>query len=90
MQFVDTLPPRINRNAGRPVAYQPEAAELRRNPGRWALVNTCETPKSAVSQASAIRTGNLVAFQPAGAFEAQSRGQAVYARFLTETERNTL
>ncbi|MGS2809488.1 hypothetical protein [Nocardia sp. MW-W600-9] len=90
MQFVDTLPPRVVRAPGRPAAYQEEASGLRDNPGKWGLVLTAATTKSAVAQASAIRTGGLRAFTPAGAFEATNRGSDVYARFITTTERTSL
>ncbi|MFD3463864.1 hypothetical protein ACFWVM_29460 [Nocardia fluminea] len=90
MELLNTLPPRVARASGRPASYLEEAAELEANKGQWGRVMTCATPKRALAQASAIRKGNLVAFQPAGTYEADTRDTAVWARYIPETERNAL
>ena len=59
-----------------------EAAELRANPKRWALIITRPTDKSASQFAFRIRNGLNAAWRPAGTFEAVSRGCDVYARYM--------
>ena len=62
------------------------AAKLRARPGEWALILRAASP----TIAEQIRKGGLVAFRPAGAYEAVSRrnGNAsakrveIYARYV--------
>ncbi|MFJ5532382.1 hypothetical protein [Streptomyces sp. NPDC093261] len=65
--------------------YEAMAAELRRNPGRWAVIKLAETQQSAATIAYAIRCGRYPAFRPAEQWDTRSRtvdGEfRVYARF---------
>lgn len=55
-----------------------EAAELRAHPGQWAMLK--HSNKWPGNLAYNIRTGRLLPFKPAGAFEAvQSKGQILGA-----------
>ena len=49
------------------------AAELRENPGKWALVGTAPTKGAAAAKAYQIKTAKAVPFTPAGSFDATSR-----------------
>lgn len=82
MKFVDELPPQLQ--SGSPPRYLKEAAKLRANPGKWALLTVTNGAASAYSLGNAIRTGTYVAFRPQGAFEASCRGADVYARYVGE------
>lgn len=66
--------------------YAPIAQQLRRSPGRWALIRTCHNMATARCLASALRRGQMPAFRPLGSFEALHRmvdGEPrVYARFV--------
>jgi hypothetical protein len=62
------------------------AAELRANPGGWAVIAESVAWSYAGGIAGQIKAGRLAAFRPAGAFEAQTRTVAqsyiVYARYV--------
>lgn len=60
------------------------ADELRRRPGRWAVVKEYDSVPSAGAYAGQIRNGVTRAWQPEGAFEAVSRKGKVYARYIGE------
>lgn len=64
------------------VAWVEEVAELRANPGRWALLVEKGTRHGATSMVYTINSGQLKAFRPPGDFEACARQGAVYARYL--------
>lgn len=97
MEFSEELPQSPSRRSGR---YAAEAAEAQAEPGLWGLL-TVITPKHASDVkragtrarllAHAVRTGRLVAFRPAGSFEASTRSRsdevngkqyAVYVRYM--------
>jgi hypothetical protein len=61
-----------------------EAAELRDRPKEWAVVATKPTASTAAAMALNVRSGLLRAFQPAGSFEAISRGCDVWVRYVGE------
>ena len=67
--------------------WRDEAAELRANPGRWALLTQTEGNK-ARNLVVQIKMGRLQAFRPAGTFEATARAGSVYARFLPDHTRH--
>lgn len=46
------------------------ARELKKNPGRWAVLSE----RGSATTAHQIRNGRLAAYRPAGAFEATTRG----------------
>ena len=71
---------------GRSQILLTEAAELRANPKRWALIITRPTDKSASQFAFRIRNGLNAAWRPAGTFEAVSRGCDVYARYVGDPD----
>lgn len=62
------------------------AAELRAEPGRWAVVNESGHQGAGSGMASTIGLGLTVEFTPAGTFEAVSRKvdgiTTVYARYV--------
>lgn len=64
------------------VAWADDAATLRTRPRKWAFLTERSTRHGATSLASAINTGQLKAFRPAGDFEACARHGAVWARYL--------
>ncbi len=72
-------PPETGRRYGAPQAWVEEAARLRENPGRWALLAEDLSERQAVDVAANIRRGRLVAFRP-GRFEARSHKGSVWAR----------
>lgn len=51
----------------------PLADELRARPGEWALVHEGTSPGQATGMATHIRLGQVMAFSPAGDFDAVSR-----------------
>ncbi|MCG6493389.1 hypothetical protein [Kitasatospora sp. A2-31] len=70
-----------------PLRHQPIADGLQALPGEWGLVGNYVWQGAAKTAARSIETGRLVAYQPAGSFEAQvrigSEGDAlVYARYI--------
>ncbi len=90
-------PPRGGRAPGsrstRPHRYTRLAAALRRRPRDWAVVAEFPNPRDAVQHnasnlATAIRSGQTLAWSPAGTFEATIRRAGdttvVYARYLGE------
>lgn len=80
-------PPSLRDGAGRKRSdrFSDVAAELRAHPGRWAVIEeAAERKQSAL--ANHIRQGAILAFAPAGDFDAVSRrvggSNRVYACFL--------
>ena len=73
---------------GRPPSadYRALAEDLKKNPGKWALVGE----NMSVSIGSHISSGRIKAFQPAGTFEGVVRGtkngraEKVFARYIGE------
>lgn len=73
------------------------ASELRKNPGRWALIAAKTTSGNGLS--TMIRKGEGRVFSPPGAFEATTRAAGktddgkrlvdVYARFIGESADST-
>lgn len=82
-------PPPRTRASGR-LDWQPVAEELRRHPGRWALVWECSRrdadERRARGLSSGITTATLTAFRPAGSFNSSTRMSdsdvKVYAVYL--------
>lgn len=64
------------------ISWQREAHELRTRPTHWARLTERTTSHSARSMVYQINSGALVAFQPAGDFEACARDNVVWARYL--------
>lgn len=64
------------------VSWLVEAQQLRSRPGMWARIADRNTKHSARSMVWQIHTGALLAFRPAGDFEASARDGAVWARYL--------
>jgi hypothetical protein len=62
-----------------------EANQLRKHPGRWAILATAKSALAAGQQANAVRKGIYQAFRPSGEFEATNRGNLVYARYVGNT-----
>lgn len=67
--------------------WGPVADELRAQPGRWALV----AEGVSASMSTAFKRGRIIAFQPAGSFEAVTRnvvdGRAdIYARYVGKSD----
>ncbi len=58
------------------------AAELRKNPGKWAVFMDCDGINAASVKAYKINKGVLVAFRPKGAYEAYSQDVRVCARYV--------
>lgn len=62
------------------------AHQLRARSGEWAVVKSCLTAEQAAGLAGRIRKGEIVAFAPAGEFEAITRqspgGREVYVRHV--------
>lgn len=56
-----------------PIRHRPIADSLREAPGTWGHVGDYPARYNAVSLANHIRTGRLVAYRPAGSFEAEVR-----------------
>ena len=86
-------PPPRRRSAGRR-DWSTVARELRSRPGEWARIfeageGDVESER-AKSITQGVRTANLTAFAPRGAFESAYRSEsdrsAVYARFVGEGE----
>lgn len=79
-------PPPRERSAPANVQHSDVAEFLEGNPGQWAKVKVCTTVTQAGSFASNIRHGRLLAFQPAGKYEAVTRKEAVYARYVESAD----
>lgn len=84
-------PPSSRSNGGghsRGSHLAPLADELRSQPGRWALVHEGDSGGAATGMACHIRLGQVLAFTPAGGFDAVSRRvdgrHRVYAIYLGE------
>lgn len=84
LEFVDELPPRPERRNRGLVEMKRIAAELRRNPNRWAVVYRGPTPNAARVKASQIRGGRTATFGLG--FDAEAREidgkQVVFAKFI--------
>lgn len=65
-------PPRSLGGGGSPAKYLELAAELKANPGKWAVLRMYDTPARAYSAANHVRIGGLVGFEDGG-FEAVGR-----------------
>lgn len=78
-------PPRASNTPGRTTKWRKIAAELKANPGRWAVVDTKANQHLSAQSAYLINRGQLAGLSP-GEFEAVSRlvdGEArVYARYV--------
>lgn len=79
-------PPKTPGGPGKPkplVAHELIAVQLRREPGRWALIVEGYAHSS---MGSLISRGKIRAYEPAGSFEAVARvgdnGHNIYARFI--------
>ena len=77
--------------AGRHGKWREEAAELKANPGKWALLTTFggrENNHNARTMAANVKSGRYASFRPRGHFEATSAITAdgtateVYARYI--------
>jgi hypothetical protein len=80
MEFVNSLPADGRNKYDWPVIFE----ELRQNPGVWGVVtgtNVIENPDAAQAAARNIRRGN-VGGAILGEFEATTRGNTVYARYV--------
>jgi hypothetical protein len=82
-------PPGRSNGGGKRESYlAPLADELRANPGRWALVHIGDSSGQATGMATHIARGQVLAFAPAGDFDAVSRRvdgrHRVYAVYLGE------
>lgn len=68
------------------VSHKAVAAQLRTQPGEWGPVGDYSSSASAVGIVSHIRTAFLVAYRPAGAYEARTEmvdeGTRVHARYV--------
>ena len=77
MQWREPVRPRLT--------HKDRAAELKKNPGQWAVVAFPKNWKSAQSLASSIRHGHWPPYAPAGTFEAvagkEGRRYVIYARY---------
>jgi hypothetical protein len=81
LEFVEELPK--SARSYHSSAYEQEATELKDNPGLWAVVKVFEKNPNASAFAFSVRNGKLKSFQPAGDFQARTRGGEVWARFVT-------
>lgn len=73
-------------------AWHQVAADLRAHahdhPGQWWLLDRVfVSPHTAKCTARDIRNGRIVAFRPAGHYDASSHGDRVKARYLGPTRR---
>lgn len=78
-------PPPARRGNGR-VNHADVARKLKARPNEWAIVNTYPNSRTSGAVASSIRTGQVTAYLPRGAWEAVSRlvdgEHRVYARYV--------
>jgi len=63
-----------------------DAARLIAQPGEWVRIGTYPTSGTAKTTAYHIRKGRLVAYRPAGDFDATARGTDVWARYLGDPD----
>jgi hypothetical protein len=93
-------PPRGKAGYRHRYSYQEAAAELRANPGRWAIIATFDDRKptrdrnrstgnvQARNLAKNLKNGLLASFRPAGSFDAVTRlsdeGYQVWASYRAE------
>lgn len=85
-------PPAAHSAAGKPKhprrtdKWRTVATELRRRPGEWAVLLEAERFGNGGGIAGQIKAGALIAFRPAGAFDATTRTvdglYTVYARYV--------
>lgn len=80
-------PPASKRGA-KSTRHRDVVAQLKARPGEWARIRTGTTRASVDSCAQQIRTGRLVAYNPAGTFEAVGRtvegAYVVFARYIAK------
>ena len=79
--------------SSRPGAWTEEAAELRENPSRWAVIAEYSEDQKvkAYDLVGMIKRGKAVAFRPSGSFDAVTRRspdgtQVVYAMYAGEED----
>lgn len=77
-------PPDRRTRRAEPRQWLAEAAALKTNPKRWALLRTAPTDKIARGWASQARIGAKFAFRPAEAWEFKTSGCDIYARYVGE------
>jgi len=76
LRWVDELPPPENGRARGRHDHDAIAAALRQKPGQWAML-----PDAPGSLAGQIHYGSVIAYRPAGSYEAHIRQGNVYARY---------
>ena len=81
-------PPAQGRPGRPPGKHAALAAEMRANPGRWALIGQYGTS----GLAGVVRNGKIACYAPAGSFETATRKRTdgrwdIYARFVGEVTR---
>lgn len=90
MRWVAELPDlKYGRRTAKNAKWRWESDQLRRHPGRWAILGTAKNAVAAGAQANSIRRGVYQAFRPAFSFEATSRGNLVYARWVGNKSEET-
>lgn len=83
IEFVDEPPPSRGRwDGARRREMQKFAAELKENPGRWAIYPWPTGKEAARAMASRISNGHIATF--AKGFSAVSRGDVVYVSYEEE------
>lgn len=91
VRWEDPPPPARGKGGGGPGVFRSRydsiAAELRANPGRWAVVDVVDTARErGGGLVTQITGGHLLCFKPAGDFEAVGRWRGAvlttYARYL--------
>jgi hypothetical protein len=85
--FEELPPAAATRGGSAPSRHHMEAAaRLRESPGKWAVVKKPGTSLAARAAAHQIRSGSIVAYRPAGAYDAVARAVdgefRVYARYI--------
>jgi hypothetical protein len=78
-------PPATARQSRNPDRYAAEAAELKANPGKWAVLTEAKTRSAAYSVKRGVEKATYPAFSPAGTYEAKTvsadGSTAVYVRY---------
>jgi hypothetical protein len=80
--------PPASKRGPRTTKHADAAAEMRANPGRWALVGG---PAKSCGSANLIRSAKVSAYAPAGSFETTTRRRPdgrfdIYARFVGDPD----
>lgn len=77
-------PPEAYKSTQRSKVHQSIAAELKAQPGRWAVLEIVS-----IGLAAQIRRGDIAAYRPGGSFEARARvidgERRIYARYVGPT-----